>query len=170
MSDDSNTDKNSEKKPNSEDSPKDETSDKSKEELGNNIEKIEKIEEKIDEDQQTSVSVNYKSQRKTLFLSVMVGLLGVMGVGHIYLGRLRRGIIILIIVPLSLTVIFISYTMLGLVKPQEDVMVAVIRVLGGITLVVVIVFLVLFIWQTLNSSKLCKEYNKHLKQTGRPPW
>jgi len=170
MAGDSNTDKNSEKKQNSEDFPKDEIVDKSKEELGNNNKKIEKVEEKTDDKQKTSVSVNYKSKRKTLVLSVMVGLLGLMGVGHIYLGRLRRGIIILIIAPLSWTMILISYTMLGLVEPQEDVMVAAIGVLGGITLVLVMVFLVLFIWQILNSRKLCKEYNEYLEQNGRAPW
>ena len=170
MSDDSNTDKNSEKKLNSEDSPKDKTVDKFKEELGNNNEKIEKVEEKIDDKQKTSVSVNYKSQRKTLVLSVVVGLLGLMGVGHIYLGRLRRGVIILIIAPLCWVMIMISYILLGLAEPEEDIMIATIGVLGGITLVIVIGLFVLFIWQILNSRKLCKEYNEYLEQNGRAPW
>ena len=168
MSDDSNTNKRSEKKPNSEDSPKDETVDKFKEELGENNEKIE---EKIDDKQKTSVSVNYKSKRKTLVLSVVVGLLGFMGVGHIYLGRVRRGIIILIIAPLSWTMIFISFAMLGLLDElEEDVMVAVFGVLGGIEIVLGIGLFVLFIWQILNSRKLCKEYNEYLEKNGRAPW
>jgi len=171
MSYDSNTNKRSEKKPNSEDSPKDETVDKFKEELGNNNEKIEKVEEKIDDKQKTNVSVNYKSKRKTLVLSVVVGLLGLMGVGHIYLGRVRRGIIILIIAPLSWTMILISFTMLGLLDElEEDVMVDTIGVLGGIELVLGIGLFALFIWQILNSRKLCKEYNEYLEQNGRPPW
>ena len=161
----------SEKKLNSEDSPKDKTVDKFKEELGNNNEKIEKVEEKIDDKQKTNVSVNYKSKRKTLVLSVVVGLLGLMGVGHIYLGRVRRGIIILIIAPLSWTMILISFTMLGLLDElEEDVMVDTIGVLGGIELVLGIGLFALFIWQILNSRKLCKEYNEYLEQNGRPPW
>ncbi len=160
----------SEKKLNSEDSPKDKTVDKFKEELGNNNEKIEKVEEKIDDKQKTSVSVNYKSQRKTLVLSLVVGLLGLMGVGHIYLGRLRRGVIILIIAPLSWTMILISFTILGLAEPEEDIMIATIGVLGGIEIVLGIGLFVLFIWQILNSRKLCKEYNEYLEQNGRAPW
>lgn len=160
----------SEKKLNSEDSPKDKTVDKFKEELGNNNEKIEKVEEKIDDKQKTSVSMNYKSQRKTLVLSVVVGLLGLMGVGHIYLGRLRRGIIILIIAPLSWTMILISFTILGLAEPEEDIMIATFGVLGGIEIVLGIGLFVLFIWQILNSRKLCKEYNEYLEQNGRAPW
>jgi len=30
--------------------------------------------------------------------------------------------------------------------------------------------LALFIWQILNARKLCKEYNEHLEQHGKPPW
>jgi len=161
---DSNTDKNSE------DFPKDETVDKSKEELGNNNKKIEKVEEKTDDKQKTSVSVNYKSKRKTLVLSVVVGLLGLMGVGHIYLGRVRRGIIILIIAPLSWTMIFISFGMLRFDELEEDVMVATIREIGVIALVLEIGLFALFIWQILNSRKLCKEYNEYLEQNGRAPW
>ena len=154
----------------SEDFTKDETVDKSKEELGNNNKKIEKVEEKTDDKQKTSVSVNYKSKRKTLVLSVVVGLLGLMGVGHIYLGRVRRGIIILIIAPLSWTMIFTSSAMVGLNELEEDVMVATIREIGVIVLVLEIGLFALFIWQILNSRKLCKEYNEYLEQNGRAPW
>jgi len=170
MSDDSNTDKNSELTPNSEDTSKDETSDKFRVEPANYKGRIEKAEEKIDDKKRISVSANYKSERKTIMLSVLAGLFGVMGLGHIYLGRIRRGIFILIIVPLSWTMIFVSGAMFELAGLEEEIMAAAIRVLGGIILIVVMGFLVLFIWQILNSRKLCKEYNKHLEQQGIPPW
>jgi len=82
MSDDFNSDKKSEK-PNLKDSPKDEV-DQLKEELGKASEKIEKMEEKIEEQQKTTASMkNYKSEGTTLILSIVVGLMGFMGVGHI---------------------------------------------------------------------------------------
>jgi len=170
MADDSNTDKNYEKKPDTEDSPKDKTIDKSKEELENNNKKTDSVEERIDNKQKTGVLVNYKSKRKTRVLSVVVGFFGVMGLGHIYLGRLRRGILILIIVPLSWVMIMISYMILGLTEPEEQVLIDGVLVIGQISLAVMMGHIVLFIWQIRNSGKLCKEYNECLEQHGQPPW
>ena len=171
MSDDFNSDKKSEK-PNLKDSPKDEV-DQLKEELGKASEKIEKMEEKIEEKQKTTASMkNYKSEGTTLILSIVVGLMGFMGVGHIYLGRVRRGIIILIIGLLWWTIFFIPMVMLGMLSEvEEDVfdMTAMMGLMGGF-MIVGIGVLALFIWQILNARKLCKEYNEHLEQHGKPPW
>jgi len=169
MSDNSNTDKNSEKKPNIENSTKDKTMDKSKEELENKNKKPESVEERINNKQKTGVSVNYKSKGKTRILS-LVGLFGIMGLGHIYLGRLRRGILILIIVPLSWGIIMISNMILGLTETEEKVLVEQVLVIGQISLVVIMGHIVLFFWQILNSRKLCKEYNEYIEQHGLPPW
>jgi len=170
MSDNSNTDKNSEKKPNIEDSTKDKTMDKSKEEIENKNKKPESVEERINNKQKTGVFVNYKSKGKTTLLSVLLGLLGIMGLGHIYLRRFRRGILILIIVPLCWVMIMILFIILGLTEPEENVMMSGVGVLGQISVAIMLGSIVLFFWQIRDSRKLCKEYNEYLEQHGNPPW
>ncbi len=172
MSDDFNSDKKSEK-PNLKDSPKDEV-DQLKEESGKGSEKIKKMEEKITDQQKTNVSMkNYLSERTTLVLSIVVGLLGFMGVGHLYVGRVRRGIIILIIgLFSSWTMLFIALVMYAMVGEIEEDTLDVAPAIGILVgyMVVGIGILALYIWQILNSRKLCKEYNEFLEQHGRAPW
>jgi len=172
MSDDLASDKKSET-PDSEDSPKDETVDQLKEELGKASEKIEKMEEKIIEQQKTAVSLSKsKSEGITLVLSIVVGLMGIMGVGHIYLGRVRRGVIILIIGILSWTAFFIPIAILGALGELEEdpsYPAVIIGMLGG-SVAAGIGVLILFIWQVLNSRKLCRVYNEYLEQNGKYPW
>ena len=162
-----------EKKPHLEDSPKDATVDQLKEDLGKASEKIEKMEEKIEAQQKTTASMkSYKGEGTTLVLSIVVGLMGFMGVGHIYLGRVRRGIIILIVGLLIWTIVFIPMLMLGMLSEVEEddfEMTAMIGLMGGF-MVVGIAALALFIWQIFNARKLCKEYNAHLEEHGEPPW
>jgi len=144
-----------------------------KQELDQASEKIEKMEEKMEEQQKTNFSMkNYKSEGTTVVLSIVVGLLGFMGIGHLYVGRVRRGVIILIIGLLSWTALFIPMVMLGmLAELKEDTFdpEAVMGMLVGF-MVVGIGVLVLFIWQIFNSRKLCKEYNEYLEQHGKSPW
>jgi len=150
-----------------------ESKDELKEGLSKAEEKIESMEKKLEEQEKTTASMkNYKSEGTTLVLSIVVGLMGFMGVGHIYLGRVRRGIIILIIGLLCWTAVFIPMAMLGmLAEVEEDVfdMTAMMGLMGGF-MIVGIGFLALFIWQILNARKLCKEYNELLEQHGKPPW
>jgi len=144
-----------------------------KQELGQASEKIEKMEEKIEEQQKTNFSIKkYKSEGTTLVLSIVVGLLGFLGVGHLYVGRVRRGVIILIIGLLSWTALFIPMVMLGmLAELEEDTFdpEAVMGMLVGFMMVGIGV-LVLFIWQIFNSRKLCREYNEYLERHEKPPW
>jgi len=171
MSDDSATNKNSEKL-NSKNPQKDEVN-QLREDLEKTDEKIEKMEEKIMEQQKTAASLSKsKSEGMTLVLSIIVGLMGIMGVGHIYLGRVRRGVFILIIGIVSWSAFFIPFAILGVLgeleeEPSDPAII--IGMIGGL-LVVGLGVLIFFIWQILNSRKLCREYNEHLEQHGKPPW
>ena len=173
LSDKSNTNKKSETKPDPEGSAEGESVDQLKEELGKATKKIEKMEEKIDDQEKTTESIkHYKSESTTLVLSIVIGLMGIMGVGHIYLGRIRRGVIILIIGLSSWIAIFIPIGILGLLgnlEESSDDPTAIIAIFGGFAVVGIGVF-VLFIWQILNSRKLCKEYNEYFDKHGKSPW
>lgn len=169
MSDGSSADK----KP---DSTRDETVEKLKEDLGKAGEKIEEMEGKIEEQQKKTASlVKSKSEGTTLVLSIVVGLLGIMGVGHIYVGRVRRGIVILVIGVTGWIVIFIPIAILGFMEMEEEELenlenLGAAMGLVGTMVGVGIGYLALFIWQILNSRKLCREYNEYLEQHSKPPW
>ena len=174
MSDNSNSDKNSEK-PESPNSSKDEV-DTLKEDLEKATEKIEAMEEKIIEQHKTTLSLSKsKSEGLTLVLSIVVGLMGIMGVGHIYIGRVRRGVIILIIGIASWSAFFIPFAILGVLgelgeleKDPSDPAIIIGMIAGMV--VVGIGVLILFIWQIINSRKLCREYNEYLVEHEQPPW
>ncbi|MDH3657006.1 MAG: site-specific integrase [Nitrosopumilus sp.] len=130
----------------------------------------------------------YKSESATLVLSIVVGLFGIMGVGHLYIGKIRRGIIIMVIGFSLWTVVFIPFLFLGIGDeieqsitadmeflqysgglPQKDTSAVLIGFVIAI-MAVSIGYLVLYIWQIFDSRKLCKRYNQHLEKEGKPLW
>ena len=150
-----------------------ESKDELKEGLSKAEEKIESMEKKLEEQEKTTASIKrYKSEGITLVLSIVVGLMGIMGVGHIYLGRVRRGLLILIVGVIIWGAVFVPFLFLGMLGELEEDSVdptVMIGMFGGFA-VVGIGALALFIWQILNSRKLCKEYNEHFDKHGKPPW
>lgn len=162
--------------PESKDSPKDESVDKLKDELGKAEEKIEKMEEKIEEQEKITTSFkHYKSEGITLVLSIVLGLMGLMGIGHIYVGKVKRGIIILIGGLFIWVIVFIPIGFLSVLEdPQnlsdEEVMAQVMGPMIGALIIGGIAGFVLFIWQILNARSLCKDYNLYCEKKGEPPW
>ncbi len=162
--------------------------------LRRTTEKIEEMKKKIEIQEKKTDSVkHYKSEGTTLVLSIVVGLLGIMGVGHIYLGRVRRGAIILIIGMIGWGGLFVPFVMLGMFSELEESFVdptammgmfseleessvdptAMMGMMAGFGVIVIvwgIGMFVLFIWQILNSRKLCKQYNEYFEEHGKPPW
>ena len=90
--------------------------------------------------------IEWKSMGVTIVLTVVLGIFGFGGIGHLYLGKIIKGIVILI-VGIILLVITI-FTM-------------------GIGLIALIPYA---LWVIYDSYKLCKYYNNHLEQTGKSPW
>jgi len=154
-------------------SSEDKTVSELKKELGTTTEKIEEMEKKLEKQEKTTASIKrYKSEGITLVLSIVVGILGIMGVGHIYLGRVRRGIIIIIVGVIIWSGLFVPVIILGMageLEENSDDPTALIGIFGGFA-VVGIGALVLFIWQILNARKLCKQYNEYFEEHGKPPW
>lgn len=160
----------------SEDSSKDHTVDQLKEELGKADKKIEKIEEKIEEQEKITSSLkHYKSEGVTLVLSIVLGLMGIMGIGHIYIGRVKRGIAILIGGILIWVVVFIPIGFLSVLEDpenlsEEEFMEQFFGPMIGALIIGGIGGLALFIWQILNARSLCRDYNLYCEKQGKTPW
>ena len=88
----------------------------------------------------------WKSEGTTLILTIILGIFGFGGIGHIYLGNITRGIVILIVGIILLVVAIVTF---------------------GIGFIVLIPFA---IWVVFDARKQCKHYNDHLEQTGKTPW
>jgi TM2 domain-containing membrane protein YozV len=105
-------------------------------------------------DYRFSRPTEWKNPGITAVLALVFGFFILMGIGHIYIGRIRRGIMImvagLILIPLG----FLALASAGIV--------------GLIT--VIIFWLILLIWQTYDAYKLAKEFNRIVQETGREPW
>ncbi|AFS82167.1 zinc-ribbon domain-containing protein [Candidatus Nitrosopumilus sediminis] len=88
----------------------------------------------------------WKSEGTTLVLTIVLGLFGFGGIGHLYLGQLGKGIGILIVGIILLIVAIFTY---------------------GIGLVILIPFA---IWVIFDARKQCRKYNDVLEKTGKAPW
>jgi TM2 domain-containing membrane protein YozV len=101
---------------------------------------------KVYKEQRFNRPPEWKSMGVTIVLTVVLGFFGLGGIGHLYLGKIIKGIVILIvgIILLIITV----FTM-------------------GIGLIVLIPYA---LWVIYDSYKQCKHYNNYLEETGRPPW
>ncbi len=105
----------------------------------------------------------------------------------------RRGAIILIIGMIGWGGLFVPFVMLGMFSELEESSVdptammgmfseleessvdptAMMGMMAGFGVIVIvwgIGMFVLFIWQILNSRKLCKQYNEYFEEHGKPPW
>jgi hypothetical protein len=109
--------------------------------------------------------VRRKKEDVTLLLAVVLGLVSLQGIGHIYIGKIARGAGILVL-SLLLTAICVTYVV-GIMPKSSLLSSASIYLLP----VFIVGYLGLFIFQVLDSRKLCAEYNKYVSEQGtRPPW
>ena len=158
------------------DSSKDESVDSLKNELGKAEEKIERMEEKIEsQEKMTSSLKHYKSEGMTLVLSIALGLLGLMGIGHIYVGKVKRGIAILIGGLFIWVIVFIPIGFLSVLEEsqelsEEEIMIQLLGPMFGALIIGGIAGIALFIWQIINARRLCRDYNLYYEKKGEPPW
>ena len=92
-----------------------------------------------------------KNMTTTLVLAILVA-----GVGHIYLGKIKRGIIILatfVLVPSAISTLLSVEKALGSNIITENMFTLVALIVLGIGMIS------FFIWQIFDASRLCREYN-----------
>ena len=92
----------------------------------------------------------WKSDSTTLLLAIILGLFGLSGIGHLYLGMIGRGVGILIG---------------GIILYA----VGIVTLMFGVGVVLIIGYLVMFIWQIIDSRRLCREYNDYYEDYGQEP-
>jgi len=101
--------------------------------------------------QSRTYNPEFKSEGTTLVLSIVLGLFGISGVGHLYIGQIGKGIGILIggIILLVIGAVTLAF---------------------AVGVIFFIIYLVLFIWQIVDSRKACFYYNGYLEKSGKRPW
>ena len=115
----------------------------------------------------------YKSPGTAALIAFIGGIFALLGLGHIYIGNVGRGIGILIsgiiIYVLYIIIIIFSLSLQGLLflgvdeSPIGIEAILIIFVLG-------IAYFVLWIWQIFNARKLAKKFNESVRITGKEPW
>lgn len=139
-----------------------------KEEVKQLKEKIEKISK-----EQSSIYVStaklrqYKSVGITTVLSIILGLIGIWGMGHFYIGEKRRGIaflvtgLFLIIWMIVLIAGFTYWTDGNIETPEQFITILAVELVLGIP------FTVLYVIQIISAIRSCKKHNRLLDQIGR---
>ena len=107
-----------------------------------------------------------KNEDLTLALSIVLGLVGLTGIGQIYLGKVAKGVGIMAIsfILIGFTVYFISTNM-----PENVFNTPIAK--NSILIIGTIGYLGLYVYQVFDSRKLCLTYNKYVVEQGTsPPW
>lgn len=99
--------------------------------------------------QNTATAVTMAAQTKNvgsaIALALIAGILGFNGIGHLYIGKIGKGIVILVIgwIILGITFLFIPF---GLI------------------------YLIFWIWQAYDVNNKAKYYNDFILRNGKTPW
>jgi hypothetical protein len=131
-------------------------------------------------------SNNYKSEGTTFVLSLFFGLIGFMGIGHRYVGNVRRSIGLLYA---GWTIMVSSVSIVGLVSntfnndeisplahsllplPQgfEQIITNIVgqTTLIGIAIALPIGYLILLVWQIFDARKQMRFFNERMDKTGK---
>lgn len=110
-----------------------------------------------------------KSQKTAILLAALLGVVGFLGIGHFYLGRLRRGIILLIGAwGLAGTGAFclVAWTMCYMVIPPPGYPKVEVPtyslVFFAIGVILLLGLVALWIWQIFDAKAACQNYNKQV--------
>lgn len=110
-----------------------------------------------------------KTQKIAIVLAVLLGAVGFLGIGHFYVGRIRRGLLLLIgawgLGGASLFC-FITSAMSAMVVPPPGYPKVEVPtyslVLFAIGVVLLLGLVALWIWQIFNAKAACQNYNKQV--------
>ncbi|MEM2960084.1 MAG: zinc-ribbon domain-containing protein [Candidatus Bathyarchaeia archaeon] len=126
---------------------------------------------------QTQAGLETKNTGLAAVLALILGIFGLWGVGHIYVGKIGRGLALLIlgiILEWGLGFfVFFGMVFGGIFRGYQYGVPELTRVLfvGVITLAIwALITLAIFIWQIYDAYKLAKYYNEYVQQYRKAPW
>ena len=106
----------------------------------------------IDEDiRRLNLQRAIKNEGTTLVLSIVLGLFGCLGIGHIYIGKTEKGVGLLII----------GWILLGIGTAT---------VMFGIGFIFLLSYLVVFIYHILDARDKAREFNDYYIRTKKSLW
>lgn len=117
----------------------------------------------------------YKSPGTAALIAFVGGIFALPGIGHIYVGKVGKGIAILIlgVVLTVLTFVLIFSVLPFTMSTDEDTIVENASIgiwIPIISAVFGIAYFVLFVWQIFNARNLAKKFNESVRKTGKEPW
>lgn len=122
--------------------------------MAENNDEIKRLNKKLDELAQQNYRQSFlKSEGTTLVLSLILGLFGVLGVGYMYIGKIVKGVLFLIV--------GLLFFIIGI---------ATITTHPYIGIIFLFCYFWFFLWQIVVSKSLCKQNNQYFLKTGRKLW
>ncbi len=114
--------------------------------------------------------VSHKSSSTAALLAFIGGIFGFCGIGHIYVGKVGRGILIMLLGIFLYGLAALTVFILLLPSPSgysnsEGASIAVI-----VIIVAGILYFIVFILQIIDARRLAKKFNRKSKTTGIEPW
>ena len=107
-----------------------------------------------------------KNEHISLVLSIVLGLVGLSGISHIYLGKIPKGIGILVV---SFILIGVAGYFVYIIASQN--MLNLLSILHSFWIVPLVGYYGFFAWQIFDARRLCLKYNKYVSESGKlPPW
>ena len=102
-------------------------------------------------------------------LALLLGIVGLWGIGHIYVGKIKRGIVLLvlgIVLVIVAVVGFLGVLFAGALLGGVGGLFAGL----GVGLLFFVIVIAGWIWQTYDAYKLAKRFNAYVEQNGKAPW
>ena len=110
----------------------------------------------------------HKSMAATLLLAGLLGFTTVAGVGHIYLGRARRGIIIMLVaVGVVASGVVLAVAALPEVPDPTSTLDDFVALLM-VAIAAVVVYVGFVAWSVYDAGRLCRTYNAAVDDGGAP--
>ena len=100
-----------------------------------------------------------KSVGGAIALAIILPLFGFSGIGHLYVGRLARGILILL-GSWAVDIVAVAFLIGGFFAP----------VLFALAFFFFLMGFVIFIWQIIDAAHLAEDWNAYAEETGGRPW
>lgn len=95
-----------------------------------------------------------KSESTTLALSIIPGLFGLSGLGHIYIGKTTKGVVILVASIISVWIFGIPLTL-----QDSNTWFSPIPRTPYFGIVLLIAYVNVYLWQIIDSRRSCQRYN-----------